>query len=274
MFSRIHQKLGTAGFVIAIVALVMAMAGGAYAAQQALNGKQKKEVEKIAKKYAGKNGKNGAAGAQGPAGPAGPKGDAGAAGAAGTAGAKGATGVTGATGAGATGPTGPAGTGATGPTGATGSTGQTGFTETLPSGKTETGTWAHVGEGEFEPAAEAGGSKLAVIPISFPIPLSADIAGSNIQKNPANFPTGASAGEIENCPGSASDPKANAGFFCLYNTVAWQGEEPVALNPVFLAIFKSGSLLAAGLSKSGGVIFSPAFEEIAYAYGTWAVTAP
>ena len=30
--SRIHQKLGTAGFIISIVALVAAFGGGAYAA--------------------------------------------------------------------------------------------------------------------------------------------------------------------------------------------------------------------------------------------------
>ena len=51
MFSRIHEQLGTAGFVISIVALVFAMAGGAIAANGGLNGKQKKEVKKFAKKY-------------------------------------------------------------------------------------------------------------------------------------------------------------------------------------------------------------------------------
>ena len=52
MLTRIHRKLGTAGFVISIVALVAALGGGAYAASGGLTGKQKKEVEKIAKKYA------------------------------------------------------------------------------------------------------------------------------------------------------------------------------------------------------------------------------
>ena len=71
MFSRMHNKLGTAGLLVAIVALVFAMVGGAYAAKGALTGKQKKEVEKIAKKYAGKPG---AQGPQGAAGLVGPKG--------------------------------------------------------------------------------------------------------------------------------------------------------------------------------------------------------
>ncbi|MBA3867401.1 MAG: hypothetical protein H0X42_13840 [Solirubrobacterales bacterium] len=52
--SRIHQKLGTAGFIISIVALVAALGGGAYAASGGLSGKQKKEVEKIAKKDSAK----------------------------------------------------------------------------------------------------------------------------------------------------------------------------------------------------------------------------
>jgi hypothetical protein len=61
--------------VIAIIALVFAMAGGAYAASSKLTGPQKKEVEKIAKKVAGKPGAPGAQGPVGPQGPAGLKGD-------------------------------------------------------------------------------------------------------------------------------------------------------------------------------------------------------
>lgn len=75
MFSRLHNRLGTAGFVVAIVALVAAVAGTAFAAT-GLNNKQKKEVKKIAKSVvqqgpagpAGANGANGAAGAAGPEG--------------------------------------------------------------------------------------------------------------------------------------------------------------------------------------------------------------
>jgi len=84
MISKLHQKLGTAGFVVAIVALVVALGGAAIAAVPGLNPKQKKQVTKIAMKYAGKNGAPGAVGPQGPkgdpgvAGSQGPKGDAGA----------------------------------------------------------------------------------------------------------------------------------------------------------------------------------------------------
>jgi hypothetical protein len=65
MYRRIHDRLGTAGVVIAVIALIAALSGTAFAAKGALTGKQKKEVEKIAKKYAGKPGAPGAPGANG-----------------------------------------------------------------------------------------------------------------------------------------------------------------------------------------------------------------
>ncbi len=106
MFSRIHHKLGTAGFAISIVALIASLGGAAWAAQ-GLNGKQKNEVKAIAKQYAGKKGPKGATGPAGPAGTTGPAGATGPTGAASTVpgptGPQGATGPAGATGAGASG---------------------------------------------------------------------------------------------------------------------------------------------------------------------------
>jgi hypothetical protein len=78
MLSKVHNRLGTAGFVIAVVALVAAVGGAAYAALPGLNGKQKKEVKKIAKQFAGEDGApgpKGETGAVGPKGDPGPKGD-------------------------------------------------------------------------------------------------------------------------------------------------------------------------------------------------------
>jgi Collagen triple helix repeat (20 copies) len=72
MISRIHAKLGTAGFIVAMIALVIALAGTAFAAA-GLSSKQKKEVKRIAKQVA----KPGPQGPQGPMGPQGGKGDAG-----------------------------------------------------------------------------------------------------------------------------------------------------------------------------------------------------
>jgi hypothetical protein len=92
----IREPFGTAGLVVACVAMVLALTGAAFAAKGALTGKQKKEVEKIAKKYAGKPG---AAGAAGPAGPQGAAGAAGKDGAQGEKGAKGDAGSPGSPGA-------------------------------------------------------------------------------------------------------------------------------------------------------------------------------
>jgi hypothetical protein len=61
----IREPFGTAGLIVACVALVLATTGAAFAAKGALTGKQKKEVEKIAKKFAGKPGEAGAPGAPG-----------------------------------------------------------------------------------------------------------------------------------------------------------------------------------------------------------------
>jgi hypothetical protein len=133
MFERIHEKLGTAGLIIAVVALIAALTGTAFAAA-GLNPKQKKEVTKIAKSVA----KKGPTGPQGPAGAPGAKGDAGAAGAKG-----------------ATGPQGPPGE-----DGATGPEGPAGPTETkLPPGESLKGLWQFQTEG----------SNLALLTISFPL---------------------------------------------------------------------------------------------------------
>jgi len=114
MLKRIHNKLGTAGLLIAVVALVAAVAGTAFAAG-GLTKQQEKQVIKIAKKYAGKQGPKGD---PGPAGAQGPKGDQGSQGAKGDKGDEGPQG-----------PEGPAGP-----------------TETiLPQGKTETGVWSFGG---------------------------------------------------------------------------------------------------------------------------------
>jgi collagen triple helix repeat protein len=88
----IREPFGKAGVVLAVLALVFAAVGGAYAAGGGLSGKQKKEVTKIAKKYAGKPGP------AGPAGPAGPKGEPGAKGDKGAAGTNGINGTNGSNG--------------------------------------------------------------------------------------------------------------------------------------------------------------------------------
>jgi hypothetical protein len=152
MFSTLRTRFGIPG-VISVIALVFAMFGGAYAASNSSGG-----GKATASKSKAKKGPRGPKGATGPAGPAGAQGPAGPAGAKGDAGANGANGATGATGA-----TGLKGTtGAAGPTGPEGSPWTAGGT--LPSGKTETGTWSI-----SLPPAEAFFE--IKVPISFPIPL-------------------------------------------------------------------------------------------------------
>jgi hypothetical protein len=113
MLKRIHNKLGTAGLVIAVVALVAAVAGTAFAAG-GLTKKQEKQVVKIAKKYAGKPGAPGAQGSKGDTGGTGPQGQKG-------------------------------DPGPKGDNGERGPQGDTGPTETtLPAGKTMTGLWSFV----------------------------------------------------------------------------------------------------------------------------------
>lgn len=104
---RKPEPFGKAGLTVAILALVLAMVGGAWAAG-GLTANQKKEVTKIAKKFAGA------------AGPEGKQGLPGANGANGTNGRDGATGQT----------------GQPGP-----------LVETLPSGKSETGAWNYFDPG-------------------------------------------------------------------------------------------------------------------------------
>src|SRR3954451_2688484 len=88
----LHDQLGTAGLILAIIALVIALAGSAFAAQSFVT---KKQAIKIAKKYAGKRGAPGAPGAAGPGGPQGPPGPAGATGTQGGPGAPGSPGAPG-----------------------------------------------------------------------------------------------------------------------------------------------------------------------------------
>lgn len=111
--TSIREPFGTAGLIVAMIALIAALGGTALAASK-LNSTQKKEVEKIAKKFAGKNG---------PTGPAGPGGAAGKEGAAGAAGKNGAS-----------------VTGKEGPEGKQGSPWTAGGI--LPKGSTEQGIWS------------------------------------------------------------------------------------------------------------------------------------
>jgi len=199
-------------------------------------------------------------------GPAGPKGATGVAGATGAPGAVGPAGLAGPAGpAGPKGDIGPAGAngtnGTNGTNGKDGENGETGFTETLPEGMTETGAWAVAGP-EFE------GSKDAVIPISFAIPLAETI---DEESQTVIMKTGEAA--KPGCiGGTVAEPKAEPGFLCIYTAPNGSlGSNPAVLQTALTGI---------GASRTGAYIRTEELKngaetgEATIVTGTWAVTAP
>jgi Collagen triple helix repeat (20 copies) len=285
----IREPFGTAGLVVACVALIAALGGTAIAAG-ALTGKQKKEVEKIAKKYAGKPG---APGATGPAGAPGAKGDAGAAGTNGTNGTNGEDGTDGKAGTNGVSPTGTAFTGEKGTCkdggvefkgvntsfACNGEEGQTGYVETLPAGETLTGMW-----GVYTPAfsykvpKEGGGTEtkngvtggVFLENWSFPVPLSEaptvvfmkkEVGGAKSNWN--NLPSGGNPTKnAETCPGSALEPEAQPGFLCIYTK---EESNVLTVNQEFQR---------SRFGYTTGVILVPPEGAAGSAFGSWAVTAP
>ena len=292
MLHRFHDRFGTAGVVIGVIALIVALGGTAFAAA-GLNSKQKKEVTKIAKKYAGKPGAPGAAGTNGTNGTAGAKGDTGAAGAAGGQGIQGIQGIPGTTGktvlsgtatpTGATGTDGdfyietdvnkiygpkaagawPAGVDLKGPEGSPWTAGGT-----LPSTKTETGVWS-IGDGDAV-IPPGGFAQIAYDAVSFPIPLAAPLDSSHVRQVLANgkelVPPETEQTPV-NCTGSAAAPAAPAGFLCVYTGVAEH-------EFFFIEAIKKASAAGEGADKSGAVLVGAGFNKEMRATGTWAVTAP
>lgn len=254
MLSALRTRFGIPG-LISVIALVFALVGGAFAAND-LGGSGKDATASAKKKSLkgprgprGPKGATGEAGPAGPAGPAGAKGDKGDAGGNGAAGATGAQGPTGATGA----------AGSTGATGATGATGFSGFTATLPSGQTETGTWA---VGPLPEKETAGFS-----PISFSIPLAADMPVANVHAVPIGGPA-----PVGCTGGTSSEPKADPGHLCVYastltdadflGTLIGQSQFNI-LGPDNPGAGVSGAFVQIGATEAGG-----------NGRGTWAVTAP
>ncbi|MBS1893718.1 MAG: collagen-like protein [Actinobacteria bacterium] len=266
MLTKLREPFGKAGLIVAIVALIAALGGGAYAASGGLTGKQKNEVKAIAKQFAGKPGAEGKQGPVGPAGqtgPAGSKGDAGSNGANGSPGAPGTAG-----GAGAAGKSVEARTIATGePTqceemgGAeyevegsgeaaeicNGGEGSPWAVGGLPKGATETGSWAFTGS-----AADGG----VFAPISFSVPLRAAIT----ETSKVHVVTGATT----ECPGSVTNPKALEGNLCVYI-----GEVEGATYE-YIAELENGQFNRA--SVAGALLHFGSVTDGAYGFGSWAVT--
>jgi hypothetical protein len=231
MFSRIRKRVTYANVAMTL-ALVFAMSGGAYAAGKYVITSTKQISPKVLASLKGKAGAAGATGATGTAGPAGPAGPAGS---------------------GAQGPEGKEGKegkqGEPGKEGKAGINGTTGFTETLPSGKTETGSWSY----------GVGAKETVIVPISFAIPLPEQLEEAQVhfvtESNPSS-----------DCEGTVDEPSAKPGNLCVY-AQATQGE--------FLGIFRP--TFGIGGTGTGGALiaFTPTVgsPEI-QGFGSWAVTAP
>jgi hypothetical protein len=294
MYQRFHDRFGTAGVVIAVIALVAALGGSALAASGALTGKQKKEVEKIAKKFAGKPGAPGSAGSPGAKGDAGAKGDTGAKGDPGQAGPPGANGKTVLSGTAAPaaalgtigdfyirtttsdiyGPKTAGGWGS--PTSLKGSEGSPWTAGgTLPADSTETGMYG-VGippEGFLTEGEKAFTSASFDIPV-VPAPTFVFVPGAQTGGNTeSSFGSNPGAG----CPGvkAGNVPQADPGKFCVYG-VAFN------INPTFFvpSATVTAKSPAAG-DESPGVTPAGALLELTCAAnplascverGLWAVT--
>jgi hypothetical protein len=271
MLSPLRNRFGIPG-VIAVIALVFAMLGGAYAASNSGGGKATASA-KAKKGPRGPKGPAGPAGPQGPAGPAGPagpKGDAGSNGSNGADGKNGATGVTGPSGKnGTNGTNGKDGvTGPTGPTGETGATGEAGpITGILPSGVTLTGMWniaSLVPKEAIEaiiplPTAISFGLSLAEQPLENERRVHyLNKAGEEWDDLESEYVTPSGA-----CPGVIEDqPTAEPGQICFYAQ-----EEKNLNHPASMQAHKSGALLAF-------VVFAGEEPKQFSASGLWAVTAP
>jgi hypothetical protein len=295
MFTRLRRHLGTAGLLVAVVALVAALGGGAVAANSGggdatasakkkkakkaggLNAKQKKQVKAIAKGLVG----------TGPAGPAGPAGPTGPAGANGSDGARGAAGV---------GTRGDAGTSVTseleapGPNCANGGVKYTSSTGddyvcngengnpgaagspwtaggTLPAGATETGAWAAVPDAT---------TVLGYDSASFNVPLAAPITDpANIHLIGLGDPIPDECNDGTAPAPSATRPEADSGHFCLWTADGDNIDQGVvAVFPASLngdsgsGVDTVGAVIQAfDVSGSGGV---PVPGNVIH--GTWAVT--
>jgi hypothetical protein len=260
MFSKIRKHLSPSA-VIAVLALVFAMSGGAYA----MSGGGR--LPQASAASAKKSGKTGLRGPRGPAGKNGAPGERGPAGAPGSAGSQGPAGAQGPKG--ERGEEGEAGEpGEPGEPGKDGTPGNEGspWTDggTLPKGATETGSWfVKFGENEH-----------AFAEISFPIRLQAELEGADVEVGPG-----------AHCPGTAAKPEAEAGHLCIYvyedasNVIGGMFIQKTADSFVNLGASTSGALLYVDgpeeevtTEPEPGVTKTETINKSGVAWGTWAVT--
>jgi collagen triple helix repeat protein len=265
MKRRLKEPFGKAGLIVAAIALVFAMMGGAYAASNSGDGNATASAKKAKK---GPRGPKGPKGDTGPAGPAGPVGPAGAKGDAGAPGKDGAPGT-------------PGQDGTDGTNGTDGIDGEDGMCSEgnpicqLPSEATLTGVWS-----ASNPSESGNGKDVSTV--SFPLQLlDAPTAvipfvgglgrelkdGSVATFGPFPNPQSLEEQEAnedaykEACPGTVDEPKADSGFLCFYNgTKNGAGEFSIAG-------VQSEAASEFGIAVPWGLGFGVNVR------GTWAVTA-
>lgn len=265
MWDRIRERVGSAGLIVGVIALVLAVAGGAYAAGGGLSGKQKKEVEKISKKFAGKPGAAGANGKDGTNGSNGSNGKDGANGTNGTVGPKGKS-IT----ARAALPTECEERGgaivedeALPPSEIEVCAGEEGSPWTaggaLPAGATETGSWIFSANESSEEEAYAA--------LSFAVPLPAGLTAAKVHyESEANFADFDGAGaETVGCEGTTSIPLAPEGNLCVYGNVNVSGA-------TFVAIRNLGNGASGGNRAGALLVFEREATGAAIGSGSFAVT--
>jgi hypothetical protein len=131
---------------------------------------------------------------------------------------------------------------------------------TLPKGATETGVWGvNAVPGNFAP----GVIEYAIVSISFPIPLKAELAAANVHIIPAGQ-TGTGAGS--GCPegSSVKKPEAEPGNLCIFET-------QTAFVESITPISEEGEG-AAGRTGTNLHIAPTTQGHTVIAAGTWAVT--
>ena len=294
MFSAIRRRMHVSpATVIASLALVFAMTGGAYAAGRYVITSPKQIKPSVLKSLQGKagpagksgvNGTNGAAGPQGAAGAQGPQGPKGETGTAGTDGSSvtsaeikpgNATHCSGLGGAEFKSPSGTT-TACNGKEGSPWTAGGT-----LLGGQTLKGAWSLVANapGPFSRASDS---------VSFDISLAAPPAAHYISENAMEPFYNATTEKIEErtsvaCPGSVAEPQAEPGDLCVYASHEENNAKPSELGDkyslpkiCFASSFSGGCVTVSEpkAERFGFSVYTASQEEgnVADA-GTWAVTA-
>ena len=254
MLSSLQDRFGAAGLIVAVIALVAALAGGAVAATGG-NGKNASKTKQV-KGPRGARGPQGLPGAVGPQGPVGVSGKDGSNGVAGPNGKSVTVSEITEGGVECEGRGGAAVKQEAASSGVEVCNGSPWTAEgTLPPGSTETGAW-------FVETAGVSPNGFGFTALSFAVPLAAEIDAEHVKIVKAGQP-----GANGSCTGgTATEPKADPGFLCVYISRLESGPEKSAFNGIETP---SGGF-GAGITGAKLTVGSEAGAD--YETGTYAVT--